>query len=339
MSTESRKNSVVVVGSSNTDMIVKTERLPKPGETILGGEFVTAAGGKGANQAVAAARAGAAVTLVARLGRDMFGDRAAAGFAAEGINVDFLVRDASAPSGVALIFVGGEGENSIAVASGANSKLTPEDVRRARSAVRDSHVLLLQLETPIQTVAAAAELGHAAGVRVILNPAPGRPVPESLLRRLYLLTPNETEAELLTGRKVSDAASAAKAAEALLVRGVPNVLITLGERGAYLQGQDGRGLVAPYKVRAVDTTAAGDVFNGALAVALAEGRPLLEAARFANAAAALSVTRLGAQPSAPSRAEIERMLKPTGRVGRNLHSGRHPFRGSLARNELRGKNN
>ena len=302
------KNSILVVGSSNTDMIIKMERIPKPGETIIGGEFASAAGGKGANQAVGAARAGGAVTLIARVGQDMFGDKAIAGFIADGINVDHVVRDRTSPSGVALIFVGQNGENSIAVASGANARLTPADVRKAKSAFREANVVLLQLETPLDTVQVAAELAVAAGGRVILNPAPARPLPDKLLRRLYLLTPNESEAELLTGVAVDNEDGATKAANALLARGAQNVIITMGARGALVVGKNLRQLIPAFKVKAVDTTAAGDVFNGTLAFGLAEGRSLLEAARFASAAAAISVTRMGAQTSAPTRREIEQLL-------------------------------
>ena len=307
------KNSILVVGSSNTDMIIKMERIPKPGETIIGGEFASAAGGKGANQAVGAARAGGAVTLIARIGQDMFGDKAIAGFIADGINVDYVVRDRTSPSGVALIFVGQNGENSIAVASGANAKLTPADVRKARSAFRGANVLLLQLETPLDTVQTATELATAAGGRVILNPAPARPLPDKLLRQIYLLTPNESEAELLTGVAVDNRNSAAQAADALLARGVQNVIITMGARGALVVGKNLHQLIPAFKVKAVDTTAAGDIFNGTLALALAEGRSLIEAACFASAAAAISVTRMGAQTSAPTRTEIEQ-LRAAGRV-------------------------
>jgi ribokinase len=299
-------DSILVVGSANTDMIIKVERIPKPGETILGGEFASAAGGKGANQAVSAARAGGAVTFIARVGQDMFGDKAVAGFIADGINVDYIVRDRTSPSGVALIFVGQNGENSIAVASGSNARLAPADLKK--SAFSRAGVVVLQLETPLKTVEAAAKLAASAGARVILNPAPARALPDSLLRRVYLLTPNESEAELLTGIAVHNQAAAAKAADALLARGVENVIITLGARGAFIAGKHGRNLVKAYKVKAVDTTAAGDVFNGTLAVALAEGKTLTDAARFASAAAAISVTRLGAQTSAPTRKEIERLL-------------------------------
>lgn len=299
---------ILVVGSSNTDMIIKVKRIPKPGETILGGEFAMAAGGKGANQAVGAARAGGAVTFIARLGKDMFGDKALAGFIADGINVDHVVRDRSAPSGVALIFVARNGENSIAVASGANSRLLPADLTNARRAFQRSGVVVLQLETPLKTVAAAVKLAANAGARVILNPAPAQPLPNDLLRRVFLLTPNESEAQLLTGMPVNNEKAAAKAADALLARGVQNVIITLGARGAFVAGKQARGLVPGFKVKPVDTTGAGDMFNGTLAVALSEGKSLLDAARFASAAAAISVTRLGAQTSAPTRKEIDRLL-------------------------------
>ena len=301
---------ILVLGSSNTDMIIKLDRIPRPGETILGGEFVTAPGGKGANQAVGAARAGGQVTFVARVGRDMFGEQAVAGFVRDGIAVDYVFRDPAAPSGVALIFVAKDGENSIAVASGANANLSPADVMKARPAFADASVLLMQLETPLATVQAAAELAAQRGLRVILNPAPARPLPDKLLRLVSILTPNETEAELLTGIAVKNDRSAAQAAGKLLGRGVQTVILTLGARGAFIATRESSQLIPGFKVKPVDTTAAGDIFNGALAVALAEGKPLPSAVRFANAAAALSVTKLGAQPSAPTRKEIERLLKP-----------------------------
>ena len=302
------KKSIVVVGSSNTDMVIQLERIPRPGETILGGRFVMAAGGKGANQAVAAARAGGDVTFVARVGRDMFGDEALAGFRKDDICVDHVFRDKESPSGVALIFVAGDGENSIAVASGANGNLSPADVRKARQAIAAASVLVMQLETPLGTVQTAAEIAAEAGVPVILNPAPACQLPDELLRLVSILTPNETEAELLTGIAVTDDATAERAADSLLARGVKTVIITLGPRGAFVAGEEFRGMVPGFEVKAVDTTAAGDVFNGALAVALAREQPLAEAVRFANAAAAISVTRLGAQPSAPKRKEIKEKI-------------------------------
>jgi ribokinase len=304
---------VLVVGSSNTDLIVKVPRIPKPGETILAGEFSTAAGGKGANQAVAAARAGGAVTFVARVGRDANGDQALAGFAAAGIDVTRVVRDRSRPSGVALIFVGAHGENSIAVASGANEGLSPNDVRRAAASFRRAKVLLLQLETPLDTITSAIDLAARVGLRVVLNPAPARALAPRLLRRIDVLTPNESEAELLTGIAVGNERSAARAADTLLSRGVRNVVITMGARGAFVAGPGVRRMIGGFTAKAVDATGAGDVFNGALGVALAEGRPLLDAARFGGAAAAISVTRLGAQPSAPKRRDIDDVLA-TGKV-------------------------
>ena len=307
------KPPVLVIGSSNTDLIIKVARIPKPGETILGGEFARAAGGKGANQAVSAARAGGAVTFIARVGCDANGEQAMAGFAAEGIDVKRVIRDAKFPSGVALILVDQDGENSIAVASGANDRLNPADVRRAKRALRRARILLLQLETPLPTVAAAIELAAACGVQVVLNPAPARPLPAQLLKCVYLLTPNQSEAELLTGVTVDDEVAAAKAADQLLARGVKNVIITMGLHGAFVAGKDLRQMIPGFKVKAVDATGAGDVFNGTLAVALAQGQSLLEAARFACASAAISVTRFGAQPSAPWRKEIQAMLA-TGKV-------------------------
>ncbi|HKW28732.1 MAG TPA: ribokinase [Verrucomicrobiae bacterium] len=299
---------IVVVGSSNTDLIIKLDRIPRPGETVLGGEFSTAAGGKGANQAVAAARAGGGVTFIARVGCDSMGEQAIAGFVRDGINVDYIVRDKAKPSGVALIFVAQDGENSIAVASGANERLSPTDVKRAAKVICGARVLVLQLETPLNTVRMAAELAAKAGVKVLLNPAPARKLPDTLLKQVDLLTPNEGEAEMLTGIRVRDRNAAARAAKALLARGVENVIITMGSRGAFVAGREVRQMIPAYRVKAVDTTAGGDVFNGALAVALAEGRSLLEAARFATAAAAISVTRLGAQTSAPTRLEINKLF-------------------------------
>jgi len=304
-----RARSIVVVGSSNTDMIIRVPRIPRAGETLLGGEFLTAAGGKGANQAVGAARAGGKVAFIARVGRDAFGDQAIAGLLRDGIDVSRVFRDKLTPSGVALIFVAQDGENSIAVAGGANANLSPSDVKKAAGVIRSAGLLVAQLETPLATVTAAVELAVKAGVPVILNPAPARPLPNSLLERISILTPNETEAELLTGIKVTDAAAAAKACSKLRSRGVGIVILTLGKRGAFLADADGQRLVPGFKVKTVDSTAAGDIFNGALSVALAEGKAVFDAVRFANAAAALSVTRLGAQPSAPSRADIEKFIR------------------------------
>ena len=297
-----------MVGSSNTDLIIRVPRIPKAGETLLGGEFMSAAGGKGANQAVGAARSGGRVALIARVGTDAFGERAIKGLRRDGVDVSCVFRDKLAASGVALIFVARDGENSIAVAGGANARLSPADVRKAAGVIRAGALLVAQLETPLATVIAAAQVAMKAGVPVILNPAPAQALPNRLLKLISILTPNETEAELLTGIKVTQEAAAARACAKLRSRGVRTVILTLGARGAYLADAGGQQMVPGFKVKAVDSTAAGDIFNGALSVALAERKTLRDAVRFANAAAALSVTRLGAQPSAPTRVEIERFL-------------------------------
>jgi ribokinase len=301
-------NRIVVVGSSNTDMIIKVSRIPLPGETVSGGNFSMAAGGKGANQAVSAARAGGRVSFIARVGADLFGETAIEGFVTDGIDVSCVLRDKEAPTGTALIFVGEDGENSIAVAPGANSRLSKADIESFRGVIASADILVMQLETPLASVQAAVEIAAASGVRVVLNPAPAAVVPAEVLRQVDFLTPNEHEAKVLTGVEVRDEVGAEKAADLLLALGTKTVLITLGAQGAYVASGSMRGMVRGYAVDAVDSTAAGDVFNGALAVALCESKPLREAVTFANAAAALSVTKLGAQPSIPRRQEIEAFL-------------------------------
>lgn len=303
---------IVVIGSSNTDMVVKAPRIPLPGETILGGRFVMAAGGKGANQAVAAARLGGAVTMVARLGRDMFGRQTEENLRREGIDTSLLVWDGQAPSGIALIMVSEEGENSIAVAPGANAEMTPADVERAEEAIRSAAVLLLQLEVPLAAVRRGIELARRHGVRIILNPAPAAPVPDDLLRQVDLLTPNEHEAALLTGIRAEGDDGAEQAARALLDRGVPAVAMTLGRRGALVATAEGQELVPAFRVRPVDTTGAGDAFNGALACRLAQGEPLRGAVRYANAAAGLATTAMGAQPALPSTTAVAAFLAEQG---------------------------
>lgn len=305
---------VVVVGSSNTDMVVKSERIPRPGETVTGGQFVMAAGGKGANQAVAAARLGAEVTLVARVGSDLFGDQAVVGYENEGMRTDLIVRDSEQATGVALILVDRQGENSIAVASGANHALSSTDVEQAAPRIRTAGALLLQLEVPLDTVAAAASIAAESGVPVVLDPAPApdTALPDDLLNRVTYLTPNETEAERLAGRPVTDDASARKAAEALRGLGPEYVILTRGPLGVIIAGPSGIEAVPAPKVDACDTTAAGDAFNGALACALARGERLEESVRFASRAAALSVTRLGAQPSLATEEELSRFARRLG---------------------------
>jgi len=297
---------IVVVGSSNTDMVIKTERIPKPGETIIGGDFIMAAGGKGANQAVAAARLGGEVTFIARVGTDIFGNQALKGFQKEGIVTDYIVEDEENPSGVALIFVDRKGENSIAVASGANGRLSKEDVEVAEEKIADAHVLLLQLEIPMDTVHFAARVASELGTKVILNPAPARELDDLLLRVVTVLTPNESETEILTGIKVQDDQSAKEAADHLRSKGVPNVIITMGSQGSFLCADDKVVMIPTRKIAAVDTTAAGDAFNGALAYAIAKGEAMDDAVRFANSAGAFSATKLGAQPSVPTYDELRK---------------------------------
>jgi ribokinase len=258
---------------------------------------------------VGAARAGGNVAFIGRVGNDVFGTEALAGLRHAHIDVRGVLRDPVAPSGVALIMVAKGGENCIAVAGGANNKLSPADILRFSPMIRAASVLMVQLETPLATVQAAVTLAARAGVRVVLNPAPARELSAALLKRVSILTPNETEAEILTGIRVTDDVAAARAAAKLRARGVRTVILTLGAQGAFVADASGERMVRGFKVEAVDTTAAGDMFNGALAVALGEGRPLDHAVRFAHAAAALSVTRAGAQPSAPTRSRIDALVK------------------------------
>jgi len=294
---------IVVVGSANTDMVVKSPRIPGPGETVIGGEFLLAAGGKGANQAVAAARLGADVTFVACLGNDVFGDQAIAGYQHEGIDTTYIVRDPEAASGVALIVVDAHGENSIAVASGANARLSAADVERAADRICRADVLLVQLEVPMEAVRKAIELAHSAGVPVILNPAPAQEVDPDLLRMVTLATPNEHEIRVVVGRQDPDAAISA-----MLKAGTQTVLVTIGKRGVLWASGATRTRIPAFEVQAVDTTAAGDAFSGGLACAVGRGEPFANAIRYANAVAALSVTRMGAQHSLPTAEQVREFL-------------------------------
>ena len=299
---------IAVVGSSNMDLVVKSKRIPVTGETILGGDFIMVPGGKGANQAVAAAKLGAQVFFIAKLGNDIFGLQSLNNFRKEGVNTRYVLQTQDAPSGVALIMVDEDGNNVIVVAGGANHKLTPEDVKEAESDIASSGALVAQLEVPIETVEFAAELANKFKVPFILDPAPARKLSSRLLNMVDVLKPNETEARILTGIEVKDQGSAEAAAQKLLECGVKNVILTMGAGGYLLVGKEGKEFVASRKVIAVDSTAAGDAFTGSLAVGLANGKTLTEAALFANNVAALSVTRMGAQPSMPTIEEIEEFI-------------------------------
>ena len=295
---------IVVLGSTNTDMVISGRKIPVPGETISGGRFLMNPGGKGANQAVAVARLAAkrgACEFIAKVGDDLFGRDAAVRMRRDGIDAKLIV-DRREPSGTALILVDPKGQNVISVALGANGTLSPKDIVPYRRDIENAAALLMQLETPIATVVAAAEWAHAKGVPVILNPAPAAKLPAGLYRCLEWITPNETEAELLTGVKVKDAASASKAVDAFLRRGVGHVAITMGAKGVYCGNC--RKLYPAKRVKAVDCVAAGDTFNGAFVVALAEGKCCRDAIAFAQKASAISVTRPGAQASVPFRREL-----------------------------------
>jgi ribokinase len=298
---------IVVIGSVNTDLVIRGPRIPAPGETVTGGTFMRAQGGKGGNQATAAARAGAEVTFVARVGDDELGEAAIAGLQAESIEVGFVTRDPGHPTGVALILVDRSGENAISVAPGANANLSIGDVEAARPAIESADVLLMQLETPLPAVERAAKIARAANTKVILNPAPARPLGDALLALVDVLTPNEGESALLT-----DEAEPRAAAARLRESGVSTVVVTLGPRGALIVSGDGESSVAGFPVTAIDTTAAGDAFNAFLAVSLAEGLGRRAAVRRACAAGALATTVPGATPSLPFRGPVDDLVKQPG---------------------------
>jgi len=299
---------ITVVGSLNMDLVVRSPRIPQPGETIIGGEFRTAPGGKGANQAVAAARLGGQVSMVGRVGNDAFARSLVNGLAADGVDHAFVIQDPKAATGVAFIVVDDAGENSIVVASGANMRLSPADVDAAEAAISAADVLLVQLEVPLTAVVQAARAAHAHGAMVILNPAPACPLPHELLSLVDVLVPNESETALLTRLPVGALPEIEAAAMALCDLGVDTVMLTLGEQGALLVEKGETELVPAFEVTPVDTTAAGDAFVGGFALALAEGRSLTDAVRWGNAAGALATTKLGAQPSLPTRKAVEALI-------------------------------
>ncbi len=299
-----KENSIVVIGSSNTDMVVRADHLPEAGETVLGGEFFMNPGGKGANQAVAAARLGGKVIFIAKTGNDIFGKQSLQVFKEEGIHTGYMLVDPRQPSGVALITVDRHAENCIVVASGANASLLASDLFEAKDAILQASIVLVQLEIPVPTVAWVVSTAAENGVKVILNPAPVCELPVSLLQKVSIITPNETEATKLTGIKVQDLNTAHEAAKYLYDTGIKTVIITLGSKGALVLHENEYMLVDAPEVSAVDSTAAGDTFNGALAVSLSEGLTIEDAVRFACRAAAISVTRPGAQSSIPRRHEV-----------------------------------
>ena len=291
------KPKIVVIGSCNTDMVVKANRLPVPGETILGGTFYMNPGGKGANQAIAASRLGAEVTFISKIGYDLFGLQALEIYKSEKINTEFIFTDQKSPSGVALISVDSFGENSIIVAPGASRSLSIE-------IIKESNIILMQLEVPIETAEYAATIANKYGKKVILNPAPASTLSDSFLNNVHTILPNRIEAEMLSGIKVMDIESAHRAAIAIGEKGIENVVITLGKDGSYVKEKDKYTMIPAKKVETIDTTGAGDVFCGAFSVYLSEGHSLTESVKFANAAAALAVTRIGAQSAIPYKREV-----------------------------------
>lgn len=297
------KKTILVIGSSNTDMTAKTQELPRPGETVLGGVFTMGAGGKGANQAVAAQRLGGDVKFICKVGKDMFGDNAIAQYKKEGLDTSGILRS-ELPSGVALIYVDSHAENCIVVASGANGDLTEADIEASAPAIKDCGILLLQLESPIPSVLKAAKMAHEAGAMVVLNPAPACPLPEEIFRYIDLFIPNETELSTFSGLPVNNAEDALKAAKAMQAKGVGKLIVTMGSKGALICEGGPSDFVPAHKVKAVDTTAAGDTFCGALCVAISEGKDLRAATEFATAASALTVQKMGAQNSIPFRKDI-----------------------------------
>ncbi len=295
---------IIVIGSSNTDMVIVSERLPKPGETILGGQFLLNPGGKGANQAVAAAKLGGKTHFVCKVGNDVFGEMARKQFIDIGIHSEFVQTDPNQPSGVALINVDAQGENCITVASGANGNLSQADIDQASILFETGDILLIQLEIPLESVWYAVEKAAQKGVNVILNPAPAAKIPDHIYPYLFALTPNETEIEMLTGIAVTHLDDAKKAADQLLQKGVNHVIITLGAQGAFYKSANEELFVPTQAVKAVDTTAAGDCFNGALAVALSHQKSWLDALAFSCRAATFSVMHAGAQASMATLSDL-----------------------------------
>ena len=303
---------LVVLGSINADHILNLNTFPTPGETVIGNQYQIAFGGKGANQAVAAGRSGASIAFIACTGDDDTGERIRTQLISDNVDIEPVSTIAGESTGVALIFVNGEGENVIGIHAGANAALSPSLVEAQRDRIAQASTLLMQLESPIESVLAAANIAHQHQTTVVLNPAPAQALPDELLTLVDIITPNETEAEKLTGINVRNDEDAANAAQALHEKGIKTVIITLGSRGVWASVEGEGQRVAGFHVEAVDTIAAGDTFNGALVTALLEDKPLADSIRFAHAAAAIAVTRKGAQPSVPWREEIDLFLRQQG---------------------------
>ncbi|NBK90491.1 ribokinase [bacterium 1XD21-13] len=306
------KKKVVVFGSFVVDLTGRTPRLPVPGETVMGTSFAMGPGGKGSNQAVAAHRAGADMTLVTKVGKDVFGTVATDFYKEEGMDTSYIFEDESKETGCALISVDeNTAQNEIVVISGACGNITPEDVEKSRSLIESAGILLLQLEINLDALYKVIDIAHEAGVTIVLNPAPAAELSDEVLRKIDIVTPNETEAQVLTGVKIENEADAKKAAKVFMDKGVKEVVITLGSLGAFAMDQEKSELVERLNVDAIDTTGAGDAFNGGFVMALAEGKDLFTALRYGNVTGALSVTKLGTAPSMPSREEINALYEKT----------------------------
>lgn len=302
---------ITVLGSFVVDLMSKTPHLPVRGETVFGGPFKLGPGGKGSNQGVAAHKAGADVTMITKLGKDVFAEVALNNFISLGMKTDFIFQDGNYETGAALIIVEDvSAENEIVVAIGACNHISKEEIESARAEIKKSSLLLTQLETNIDAVLYAVDLASEYGVRVILNPAPVQKIPDELYKKIDILTPNETEAQILSGIEVKSIDDAAKAAEVFIGRGVKSVIVTLGRNGVYVKSKEFEGHIPAFSLdNVIDTTGAGDAFNGGFATAFAEGLDIKEAAIFGNAVAAISVTRIGTAPAMPFRHEIDDFLR------------------------------
>ncbi|KUO73983.1 MAG: ribokinase [Clostridia bacterium BRH_c25] len=306
---DSMKKKIVIMGSFVVDLMGRAPHLPEPGETVKGSAFKMGPGGKGSNQAVAAKRAGANVDIISKVGNDVFGELAINNFRQEGFNTEYIFIDTFNQTGTALILVDDTtGENAILVTLGACSNITSDDLDKAKHMIKEADIFVAQLETNISAIEQCIKWAHESGVQVVLNPAPIQEIDNIILAMVDIITPNEVEASKLTGIDINSIEDARKAATLLQDKGAKNVVITLGAKGALVREGEREEIIEPYKVNAIDTTGAGDAFNGGLVTALSENKTIIEAAKFANALAALSVTKIGTAPAMPFREEIERLM-------------------------------